>query len=402
MQDLMILILEYSIYFIVGGTLPLLIILYYLQKVKLRRSNLWTRILEFQVEEEYLRVYHYAEWENIIEKGKNKDGKIRKKAEERFYAWYSIENSLPDYAIPFLLTLVTTMAFAYFVYQDFSGATTLKELMKSEDVLSFAVAGGMLYIYPQYVSRFTSLHLSPPCLLELIGKLWLAVLLGILFGFCIPAGQSKSVAAFLGGYLPFTVLDILKGRVLGAKKDELQQGDGAPSAEFLEIIENDSDLKSQLNLMGIRTVLELAYVNPMKLFIETDLELDVCIYTVDRANLYLFVPDAKIRSGLNRLGIKTCVDLMTQVYDYEKNKWYEPGEDLPPCLGEPIKEIAQAMGLQHTDTARNLFVMMKDDPKLCYLLDFWQRIENRIRENATSLGGSTVSASESASCVTLQ
>jgi hypothetical protein len=375
-------ILECFLYFIVGGTLPLLIIFYYVKKVRLRRNNLWTRILEFQVEKEYLRVYHYAEWESLVNETEEADYEIRKKAEEKFNIWYSMENSLPDYAMPFLLTLVTTIAFAYFVYLDLAGSISLGVLQLSKGTLTFAIAGGMLYIYPQYISRFSSLHLSPPSLFELIGRLWLAVLLGILTSYFITAEQSKSVAAFLGGYLPFTALDILKERILGGKRDELPQSEGAPSADFMEIIENDADLKSQLNLMGIRTVLELAYVNPMKLFVETDLELDVCIYTVDRANLYLFVPDAKIRSGLNRLGIKTCVDLMTQVYDYDLKKWYGPGDDLPPCLVAPLQEIAQVMGLQHSDTLRNLFVMMKDDPKLSYLLSFWQRIETRILEDA--------------------
>lgn len=129
-------------------------------------------------------------------------------------------------------------------------------------------------------------------------------------------------------------------------------------------------------------MLELAYENPLKLFIETDLNLEACLYLIDRANLYLYVPARSIRQDLNRYGIRSAVDLMTLLYEYNPelgpDQWLRPDKPLPDHLKEPLREIAKTMKLEHIDSLRNQMEIMHCDPKLTYLLDFWQTVGRKI------------------------
>jgi len=135
-------------------------------------------------------------------------------------------------------------------------------------------------------------------------------------------------------------------------------------------------------------VLQIAYENPLKIFVETDLNLVVCIDLIDQANLFLYVPEPEIRKGLNRYGIRTAVDLMTQLYDNlpiiggkageMEYRCLESSESLPAYLEEPLKNISKVMNLESVEALRNLIQMMVDNPQLQYVLNLWNRVSGEI------------------------
>ena len=365
--------------FVVALALPLIIGSYCALRLRWRWRNLFDKIQELSLEKEYLRLFQYLDYEKIRDKP---IAEVKESAVKVFRRRFWGENNLANYILPFLLTLATTALFAY---------VTLNAIQDSSDWAAFtkhivpiAIAGGLLYVFPQYISRYSSLFLTPASLYELIARLWLAVFLGLVLAVMFD-DKLKPVAAFIGGLVPITAFDFLKSKLF-------QGNQSAESSSCLatvkEIVENDNELLSQLTRNGIRTPIELAYANPLKLFVDTDLAIDVCIYFVDRAQLFLYVPDRTMRDGLNKYGIKTAVDLMTEVYVYP-NTWISLSDELPSYMNRPLEELAKILGMQYVDSLRNTIDIMHGDPKLTYLLDFWHKLSRHIEENSRHLAEET-------------
>ena len=223
--------------------------------------------------------------------------------------------------------------------------------------------------------RFASLSLNPQALYEAIGQLWLAATIGVVAA-TLAVPDLKAVAAFVGSLVPLPMIHHLRRRVDTTASDET---DVARQA-LLDILGGDRELLAQLNYLGVRSVAQLAHESPLRLFVETDSSLPVCLYLVDRANLYLWVPDTATRERLHPLGIKTAVDLMVQVYldlPPRKNpngalgrRFLRPEEPLPLYLIEPLTAIAHALQIGTIDNVRNLLELMSDEAQLNYLLYF--------------------------------
>lgn len=361
----------------VALTLPLLIISYGLFRLKWRWRNLLVKIQELNLEKEYLRIFQHSDFEDVQDDSLED---IKKSTEVVFRKRFWGENSLTNYIVPFLLTLSTTIILGYVILKALYGSSDWAAFLNR--IIPLAVAGGMLYVYPLYVSRYCSLFLTPSSLYVLLGRLWLSVILGVVLASLFDAAL-KPAAAFLGGLLPVAALDFIVKKVFEKGGDKATES-ATGISRLREIIDYDEDLLSQLTIFGVRTPLDLAYINPIKLFVETDLEIDVCLYLVDRANLCLYVPDKSMRDGLNKLGIKTAVDIMTQLYEYP-DEWIEPGDSLPGYLQAPLGEIAKVLNIVSIDTLRNVIDIMSEDPKLMYLLDFWQKLNKHITKNSEQL-----------------
>lgn len=371
-----------------AASLPLLMLAYYFLRLRLRRNILEARILELELESEYLRVFHFAEWEKLKSKNANQ---IRTGFETVFTKQFQSDNSFKNYCLPFLFTCVTTFVLSSLIYQILSSAGA-KELVGFEGkVLIYALAGAFLYVYPLFISRYASLSMNPPAQLELIGKLWLSTLIGIVTTFAVTESL-KPIAGFLGGLVPLASLDLLKKKLSQEEKDQ----DTVRKAALSEILHADSNLLIQLDYVGVRSVLELAYESPLRIFVETDLNLVVCIDIVDQANLYLYVPEAETRNNLNRLGIRTAIDLMTQLYGFFRKINRNPGEveyrflqleeELPEHLKDAMAQITKAMKFEDTGALRNLIQMMVENPQLEYILGLWNMMNGHVEKRKKEEG----------------
>ncbi len=360
---------------IVALSLPLLSLTYYFLRLGVRRNILLSKIREFGLENEYLRVFHSQVWQGLHERAGASANQlpgpetIRETFEESFKKQFQWDNSWASYFLPQFFTLLTTVLFALVILSSLLSTNSLSAFL-ANGILPFAITGALLYVFPLYIARFASFSLNPTSLLDLFWKLWLSVIIGVASA-SVAATSLQPIAAFVGGLLPVATLDLLKKKVFDKLGETGEPGEAERKALLLELVELDGDLLSQLYYIGIRSVLELAYENPLKVFVETDINLDTCIYLVDKANLYLYIPDKEIRHQLNHHGIKTAVELMTQVY--ENDRWISLEEKLTPELDMALTEIAQAMGLSLA-SFRNLLTLMIDDPKLNYLLDFWLQV----------------------------
>lgn len=364
--------------------LPLLIIVYYWLRLGLRRKALKSRITELHLEPDYLRVYDYTLWDKYCAPhvAKKEPEKIRHVFEKVFDLQFSLANRDFNYILPFLLTLTSTSLFALVIYDSLT-LSGLDAPFMQNGMLPLAVAGALLYISPLYIARYAGLALTPHSLLATVFKMWLAVLVGVLLASLLPS-RLQAAGAFLGGLLPVPALEWLKDRVWPRNRDQRKSEAAIRMKNLLQVLHLDEDLLDQLQHIGVRSVLELAYENPLRLFVETDLNLVVCIDLVDQANLWLYVPDEKIRQDLNRFGVRTAIDIMTQPWEnYTRDGKTEyralrHDEDLPKFLEEPFHAIADVMKLGSTDVLRNTMQMMINNPQLEYIRQLWDMIDRDV------------------------
>ncbi len=386
MSDTLSLIAVVLVTLIIALPFPLLIFAYSRLRLSKRRENLKAKIHELGLEREYLKVFAHADSGKrpAVETDNASYREIQAEFDQAFDNQFQWDNSGSNFLVPLLLTLLTTVLFALVILRSLLAGTPAGTVGGIEILMSgalpLAITGAMLYVLPLYISRYGSFSLNPLIALDLLAKLWLAVILGVAIS-AVVTSALQPITAFIGGLVPVAALDLLQKRVF-EPGTAASQGESARRVTMLEILGQDEDLLAQLNYIGIRSVLELAYENPLKVFIETDLNLEACIYLADAANLYLYVPDQEIRNNLNQHGIKTAVDLMTQTYEYDEQTetggWLDMEKDPPPHLAKALEAIAQAMKLQGIDALTNLIDTMSEDPKLTYLLSFWQHLNRRI------------------------
>ena len=367
-----------------ASSLPLLIVAYYLLRLRLRRNALRAKIIELHLEPDYLRVFHFLDWEAIHDKSPSQ---IRGRFVQVFDKQFHGDNSFKNYLLPLAFSVITTSVFSFLLY-DTMVLKTMYTFIENKLIL-FSLVGAMLYAYPLYVARYASFSLNPPILFELVGRLWLSTIIGVVTA-SVVASSLQTVAAFVGGLLPLASMDLLRKKVFekGVQEDEKRV------AAMLEILHDDRNLLSQLDYIGIRSVLELAYENPLKIFVGTDLNLVVCIDLVDQANLRLYVPDQQIREELNRSGIRTAIDIMTQLYEnlpvrnknrnHREWRFLDPDEKLPNHLVAPMQNIATALKLQNIDALRNVVQMMIDNPQLRYVFELWGMLNERVDKSTVS------------------
>jgi len=359
-----------------GLPLPALILAYYALRRRLRGKIIYAKILELQLEKEYLRVFYSPVWEQVRDASPEA---VRQRFNQVFDTEQQGNNRISNYFLPFVLTSLGSLLFSVLLYEAMVTSGSLTTFFQ-QGVIPLAIAGALVYAFPSYISGYASLSLTPPVLFNLLARSALSVLIGIILA-SVTTTDLKPAAALLGALIPVPALEFLKKKLYDERPGSAEQ---ERKAELMHLVDQDEDLLAQLYYVGIRTVLQLAYENPLRIFVDTDLHLYVCLDLVDQANLYLIVPDKQSRDDLRRHNVRTAMDLMTQTYEefptgagnerVRRLRFLEPDEPLPDHLREPLERIAQAMRLQSVSELRNVIQTMVDNPHFAYLLDLWGAI----------------------------
>jgi 5'-nucleotidase len=354
--------------------LPAIILAYIVLRSRLRGQVAAAKLMELGLEADYLKAFHPVEGDRL----RHADAAtVQANFKQIFDKRLENERLPKHYALPFLLTTVTTVAFALVFWQGLS-ERRLVPMFVNPAVACLAIAGALVYVYSLYVGGYASLSLNPPVVFRNLERLWLAVLIGVSVA-PLFAENLQPAAAFVGGLLPVPAFQFLKKKLYDEKAES---GDSARHGELSEIVHFDDHVLTQLNFLGIRSVLQLAHENPIRIFIESDLQFDVCMELVDAANFYLIVPDAKTRAELRRHGVRTALNLSTQLYERfdgpgQPFRHLRADEPLPAHLQGPLSQITRVMGLGGVGELRNLILMLNDEPQIEFLHDLYIAISRR-------------------------
>ena len=403
--------------------LPIVVLAFYALRLSVRRKSLVNKLLELNLESEYVRLYDSERWRSLRNK---QDGKgARRSFDAVLSSQFRGDNRGLSYVPPAALLLITALAFVGIILRVSTKPNT--DLMNYP--VLFAIAGAFVYVYPRMIARYASLTLNPHCVYEFLGSLWISVLTGIVFT-VVADEKLKVVAAFLGSLLPIPTLIFLKEKLF-TKQSDTEKAEEEECRSLMEILGHDQDLCEQLSYIGVRSVRALADENPIRLFAEVDPDLVLCVDLVDRANLFQWIPDPTTRAAVHALGYRAAVDLMSVVFEELPPRDDPAGrrhyrflgldEPLPAHLQKPLAALATALRFPDVETLRNLLAMMAEDPQLAYLQNLWVRMSDSVEEafdvqtlvataemEATSSGRrqaadreTTLSSGESSSLVTL-
>jgi hypothetical protein len=193
---------------LVGASLPALALAYFGLRRRKRNQIVLARIEELGLESEYLRIFHPAEWRSLR---KSSEDSIRQQFRQLCESQFKGSSSLANYGLPIVLTLLVSIVFALVVYRFLSLSASLTDFM-THGTVPLAIAGAFLYVYPYYVSGYASLSLNPQTLLQLLGRLVLSVLIGIVIGSAV-IEELRPIAGFLGALIPVPALEFLKKKL---------------------------------------------------------------------------------------------------------------------------------------------------------------------------------------------
>ena len=363
-------------------SIPLVVVAFYYLRLLVRRQTLRNKLLELNLESEYVRLYDSDRWQELR---KQTDATMaRQKFIDALNSQFRGDNRGLSYLPPTFLLALTSLAFVGIVARVW-------QLKKDDpDLLSypvlFAIAGAFVYVYPRVISRYASLTLNPQAVYELLGALWISVITGVAF-MTLADDHLKLAAALLGSLLPVPALQFIRDKFLTTRSDS-ESAQAAEQARLMEVIGQDADLVEQLSYIGVRSVRALADENPIRLFAEVDPDLMLCVNIVDRANFYQWFPDADIRLAVQNLGYRAAVDVMTLIYEERPPKanpggaaafrFIELDEPLPDHLTKPLEALASAAKFPDVQSLRNLLAMMAEDPQLAYLQQLWIRIYDAV------------------------
>jgi hypothetical protein len=363
--------------------LPLIVLAFYVLRLGVRRTALLAKIAELNLEPEYLRVYSYDSYRRITQQ--ETDDGLRRLFNDAFAKQFRGDNLFFAYLPPLLLLLLTTGVFVGIIIQLWSGRKDDLDFLNHAAL--FAMVGALVYVYPQLVQRYASLSLNPQAVYELVGSLWLSVFVGVVFA-NLADDKLKPVAAFVGSMFPIPAFAFVKRKLLTEKTDQ-EKAEEAAQASLLEILDQDRNLYNQLSYIGIRSVKALAFENPLRIFVEADPNLVYCIDLVDQANLYLLASDPEVRRALGLLGIRSAIDLTTQIYEELPSLGGSGGrewrflqllEPCPPYMVKPLERIAAAMKMDGIETLRNSLVMLSENPQLAYLQNLWVLMSGSVED----------------------
>jgi hypothetical protein len=205
------------------------------------------------------------------------------------------------FVMPVLFAWICTGLVVYLLLREISGHSLFATPLSSP--VRFALVGAFLWTLSSLATSYTLMDLHPWSFLWMIYRYPLAIAAGVLLDHSVKQPISD-IAAFLAGSLPFDRLY----RTLQDQVPLLAQGPKEVSAPGLEKLQGlDSDSIEKLKQIGVATIQQLAYSDPMELLFRLNVPAKVLVDWVDQALLYIYVGDARVK--LTVRGIRGAIEM---------------------------------------------------------------------------------------------
>jgi len=221
-----------------------------------------------------------------------------------------------------------------------------------------AISGAYMYCAFDIIDRWNSSGLSPTDLLWLSFRLAIAVPMAYALSSAFNSTLALTVAFLIGAFPTRTLLKVARrvASKLLASEDLPESGD----TELLKLSGVDRKIAECFAAEGITTVLQLAYSDPVRLAIRTNLAFSYMVDVMSQALLYIYVgprladfANASLRGSYEicalRHGLKS-----EQVAEAEKR----------------FNAIATELKYP-PDVFRNLISQVGDDPCTTFLYEAW-------------------------------
>jgi hypothetical protein len=242
-----------------------------------------------------------------------------------------------------------------------SGSVELKNtVLKIPPTLFAALAGAYLWGLNDALRRYQSVNLTP----ESLHFMWLrAAIAGAISPFVamtLQGGPATLIAFGLGAFPLSTLGDFLRAQA--TERLNIKTHPNPSEGPTLQNIQGlTASTLDSLAEIGLESTEHLAYADPLKLFLRTNLPWKVILDLIDAAVLFNYV-GIKVE-GLRPLGIRGALELsdVNELLADEKTK--DQGIDL-------VRLIAMAIG-QPEEGVRNLIQTVEDDYQVQFIGELW-------------------------------
>ena len=241
-----------------------------------------------------------------------------------------------------------------------------------------ALIGGYIWCVFQIIARGRSWELSPDDLYGIDLGLLAAIPVGIAFSLVTADVYGlRSFMAFSASAFPLRDVQRLFRQF--AMRKALEPSDKSPSATISvsrpaelhlgTAIEGLSDeTLARLSELGVSTVLDMAYCDPIKVMVQSGFALPVIIDWVDQSLWALYA--GELKSKINKLGIRCSLDACEFVDLHLRD---EKGEKRATLEGDDkaaLDALAQAMGSDPI-LLKDLMFRINVDPQVLVLRRLW-------------------------------
>jgi len=232
-----------------------------------------------------------------------------------------------------------------------------------------AMAGAFMWCVNDQISRSRRLDFSPSDLLWSALRMVIAVPLGYAFDALVPAAIAVFLAFALGAF-PLTTLQVILRRLaakyLGAEDTVEQAGDKIICLQGI-----DTDIVERLRNEDVTTITQLAYCDPVRLTMRSNLTFTFVIDAMSQALAWLYFDDKL--DLLRPIGLRGAIEFRHFVEDLDSTDQSAGQVKLTADALEAFPSVLRALSLEPADGAALRMTMREiaADPYTVFLSEVW-------------------------------
>jgi len=292
---------------------------------------------------------------------------------DRFYkAHFGAEHFIPPLVLLIAIAGVLSYECNYFLVQ--AQAKSRNILDEPVAIFIFSVLGAYLWVVYDHITKWWYSNLSHRDLYWACFRFALAVPIG--YSVTRVMGEnadiSLAIAFFLGAFPMNTLLSFF--RKIGRTKLVMGEAVEAGPSELLKLQGVDEAKAEVLTAEGITTICQLAYVDPIRLTIRTNLGYSYLIDCISQAQLMLYTGDAQ--KTWQKIGIRGGFEVINLQSGLESTDAQQQKD-----AGELITHLAKALEIPEA-AVREIIWEVCNDPYMEFIYESWTSGEEDEKDEA--------------------
>ncbi len=291
----------------------------------------------------------------------------KKDAFRRFNEFYIRWYGRRRYVFPVTLLLVVGLVSSYVgissaMYLNDSVAKDQAPLLLPPLAL-YALSGGYLWVVNDFIRRSRRLDLAPSDVYWGVLRLVIAIPLGYgMSSLFFDIEGIKNFIAFSAGAFPLS--DILTNiRKTSLRKSGLDDPDVIGNDNVIKLVGVNTDVAERLANEDITTITQLAYCDPIRLTMRSNLTFNFVTDCMNQALAWEYMEDRM--NKLRPLGLRGAVEIRHLYHNIEK------GTDDEKAAANSVLDCAAEILDQKRITLKMAFFEISEDPFTAYLERIW-------------------------------
>jgi hypothetical protein len=304
-------------------------------------------------DDEALRLY-YAEFFPAEDLAKLDALQLKENFKRRFYALYGRRFYWAPILLLASLAGMGLWAVAVFVRRALTHSTPDDGLLW---VAVSAFLGAYVWVVNDQVSRLPARDFTPHDVYTEVYRFLIALPLGYCFGKIAAVGMAVPIAFFLGTFPTSTLLKY--GRRFVDQKLNLGESSDQQSLELEKLQCVGKAQAERFEDVGVSTIGQLAWSNPVDLTMRSNLEFNYIIDTMSQALFWVYAEDSS--KELYKFGLRGAMEVSNLRDALDKND---------QNAKQALKEAAGKLDMSD-ESLRHMFDEVADDPYTEFLVNIW-------------------------------